>query len=138
MKFKHEPFDSKKHNEFLLYLLEINHIKTKEAFLDFIPPTGFVVYEVESGFPICMGWTIICDNGMAINTDLMSDKGIAQPERSEAVDYLRLQLALAAKAKGARLVTAFTKHKKLANKMAKKGFVYIDSGLIQMGRLMWL
>ena len=102
----------------------------------FLPPTGYIVFYGD--VPAAIGFMIKCDNGMAINSDLISNPDVPQPMCADAVDFVRQLLAEEAEASGLRFITAFTKHKRLAERLIGKGFAKIDENLIQVGRFLWL
>lgn len=124
------------HDERLLRLFShMRGEKLPEEIL-FLPPTGFVVFHEEA--PVCIGFMIKCDNGMAINSDFLSDPELAKPLRQEAVEYMRSLLYTEAKRVGLQFVTCFTKHKKLAKRLEGIGFKKMDEGFTQLGRFLWL
>lgn len=137
MTFRHEAFCVAKpeHERLLRQFAELRGQKTP-AKIWFLPPTGIIVFHKDE--PICLGFMIKCDNGMAINSDFLSDPAVPKKVRNDAVNYMRAVLCEVAKRTGFQFVTAFTKHEKLAKKLCGLGFKEIDRGFIQVGRFLWL
>lgn len=134
LKFEHRKFDLKT-DEALLRIFAFEHSEKVPDKIMFLPPTGFVVFHEEA--PVCLGFMIKCDNGMVINSDFLSDKKLPKEMRNQGVQYLRGLLAAEALACGAKFVTAFTKHEKLADRLEALGYTKMDKGFIQMGRVLW-
>lgn len=103
--------------------------------MSFLPPTGVVVSYYDQ--PVCVGFMIRCDNGMAINTDFVSDPDVPKDCRNAAVEHLRQTLYKEAMKNGLKMVTAFTSIPKHVEGLKAKGFVEIDKNLVQLGRILW-
>lgn len=104
--------------------------------IEFLPPTGFVVFHEEA--PVCLGFMVKCDNSMAMNSDFLSDPELPKELRQAGVEYLRKLLYTEAKRCGLQFSTVFTKHQKLAKRLEGLGFKKMDEGFIQLGRFLWL
>lgn len=132
MKFSAKEFGPAEHNLLAKWLMG----RGKDVpSLDFLPPTGVVVSYYEQ--PVCMGFMIKCDNGMAINTDFISDPEVPKDLRNAAVEHMRQCLYKEALKAGLKMVTVFTSIPKHADNLKAKGFVELDSKLTQLGRILW-
>ena len=101
-----------------------------------LPPTGLVV--LDDHRPICLGFMIICDNGMGIFSDFLSDPRVEKSVRNAGVEFMREGFYRMARAKNVHYVTSFTKHEKLAARLQGLGFHKIDKErFFQMGRVLW-
>lgn len=101
---------------------------------EFLPPTGIVVAYYSK--PVCMGFMIRCDNGVAINSDFMSDPDVPKDLRNEAVEFMREKLYGLAKTQGFRVVIAFTSIPKHAERLKNKGYIEMDKNLVHLGRIL--
>jgi len=136
MIFRSRAFDKEKDAHLLRAWVVNRRLPNADVNLEFMPPTGVVV-EVDN-IPVAIGFMIKCDNGMCINSDLISNPAIDKKARQEAVDFLRESLYTLAKAAGYKLVTVFTRIPKLQARLEKeKGYFKIDQGLTQLGRFLW-
>ncbi len=130
MQFHYRNFDKEMDMPLLHKLLRLR--EEQEMSDIFLPPTGVIVFMED--LPVCIGFMVKCDNGMAINSDLVSDPTVPKELRSAAVQYMRELLYAKAKVAGLKVTTIFTKHAKLQNKLKDMGYVVVDSNLTQMGR----
>lgn len=135
MTFGYRRFDLKS-DERLLRLFSKMRGQDLPDKIMFLPPTGFVVMHEEA--PVCIGFMIKCDNGMAVNTDFLSDPELPKEMRQAGVEYLRKLLYTEAKRCGFQFTTVFTKHRKLAKRLEGLGFLKMDEGYTQLGRFLWL
>lgn len=100
----------------------------------FLPPTGIVVAYYSK--PVCMGFMIRCDNGVAINSDFMSDPDAPKELRNEAVEFMREKLYELARQQGFRVVIAFTSIPKHVERLKEKGYIEMDKNLVHLGRIL--
>lgn len=134
VKLSAHRFQEKVHLPIMKAWLERRKMPVGES-IEFLPPTGVVIYFYLQ--PVCMGFMIKCDNGMAINTDLISDPEIPDVLRNEAVEKLRKCLYNEAKAAGLKMVSVFTSHPSHVERLKSLGYKIIDKNLTQLGRFLW-
>lgn len=135
MKLKARPFNLAVDEHLFRSMAELRGEKIPKEIFG-LAPTGLVV--TNGNKPVCVGFMIKCDNGMAIFSDFLSDPRETPEVRNEAVEMMREVFYNEAHRCGLKFVTSFTKHPKLADRLENLGFKKMDDGYTQMGRFLWL
>lgn len=99
----------------------------------FLPPTG-VVCSVEAT-PICAGFLYKTDAGIAVISNLISDKIVKKEIRDESLDYLISFMSLMAREAGFDMVNCATNLDGLMKRFTKLNFTETDSGVSHFTKL---
>ncbi len=134
-KFSHQKFSSHLHLPIMKAWVARRSLEFTKVSETFLPPTGFVIFFYSQ--PVCLGFIIKCDNGLAISTDFISDPDVPKHLRNDSVQELRRVLEADAKESGLKVLTAFTSIPAHVVRLKSLGYVEVDKNLTQLGRPIW-
>ena len=104
--------------------------------MEFLPPTGVVIYNYAQ--PICIGFMIKSDNGIAECTDFVSDPSVPKMLRNDAVEYMRKYFVIEARNHGMKALTAYCSIPKHIERLKSLGYIEMQTNLTHLGRFLWL
>lgn len=108
----------------------------KRPNMDFLPPTGVVIYNYSQ--PVCIGFMIMSDCGVAECTDFVSDPNVPKMLRNSAVEYMRKYLMIEARNRGMKVFTAYCSIPKHIERLKSLGYQEMQTNLTHLGRFLWL